>query len=172
MNSNLDGATDPRDLTRPLYGASFGAAVRRYLGKYATFSGRASRSEFWWSMLFVWLVNLVPAFLATTGALMTMQWTVTNSVNSYNSYYSWEPSAEEFFGSPGIWMLFAGLGLSMVLWLAFIVPTAALYWRRLHDANLAGPLFFLMFVPGGSLALIIMALLPSRIEGRRFDVQR
>ena len=41
----------------------FGQAVATCLGKYATFSGRASRSEFWWFYLFVllvtWLVDLV-----------------------------------------------------------------------------------------------------------------
>lgn len=45
------GATDPGDLTLPLYGATFGQAVSRFYGSYARFSGRASRSEFWWVML-------------------------------------------------------------------------------------------------------------------------
>lgn len=45
------GATDPRDLTLPLYGATFGQAVARFFRSYARFSGRASRSEYWWGVL-------------------------------------------------------------------------------------------------------------------------
>ncbi|MDF3336219.1 DUF805 domain-containing protein [Mycolicibacterium septicum] len=47
------GATDPRDLTLPLYGATFGQAVARFFRSYARFSGRASRSEYWWVQLAV-----------------------------------------------------------------------------------------------------------------------
>ncbi len=45
------GATDPRDLTLPLYGATFDQAVSRFFRSYARFSGRASRSEYWWVQL-------------------------------------------------------------------------------------------------------------------------
>lgn len=38
-------ATDPADA--PLPGCTFGQAVRRFYGRYARFSGRASRSEYW-----------------------------------------------------------------------------------------------------------------------------
>lgn len=40
-----------RGLSEPLYPASFLEAVGRFYGKYAIFSGRASRSEFWWVQL-------------------------------------------------------------------------------------------------------------------------
>ncbi|BBH17578.1 hypothetical protein Back2_18650 [Nocardioides baekrokdamisoli] len=42
-----------------LRGASFGQAVQRFWTKYATFDGRASRSEFWYSVLFGVLVSIV-----------------------------------------------------------------------------------------------------------------
>ena len=48
---------------RPLYGAGFGQAVRRFWSKYATFSGRASRSEFWWWQLANLLVAVVLAVI-------------------------------------------------------------------------------------------------------------
>ena len=50
-------------LSQPLYGATLGQAVKRYFTKYATTSGRASRSEYWWATLAVGLVNLVFAIL-------------------------------------------------------------------------------------------------------------
>ena len=42
-----------------LQGASFGTAISRFWNRYATFSGRASRSEYWWAALFNILVALV-----------------------------------------------------------------------------------------------------------------
>ena len=39
----------------------FQDAVRTVFGKYATISGRAARSEYWWWVLFVVLVNAVLA---------------------------------------------------------------------------------------------------------------
>ena len=37
---------------------SFGQAIQTVFQKYAEFSGRARRPEFWWWVLFVFLVNL------------------------------------------------------------------------------------------------------------------
>ena len=38
---------------------TFGQAVKHVFSNYATFRGRASRSEFWWFYLFIVIVNLV-----------------------------------------------------------------------------------------------------------------
>ena len=60
---------DPSDLARPYYGASFGIAVRRFLRKYISFSGRASRSEFWWAYLFQLLVSIPPFIVFMIGVI-------------------------------------------------------------------------------------------------------
>jgi uncharacterized membrane protein YhaH (DUF805 family) len=41
---------------------NFGQAISTCFSKYATFSGRASRPEFWWFALFQFLVSLVASF--------------------------------------------------------------------------------------------------------------
>ena len=41
----------------------FGEAIRTCMSKYATFEGRASRSEFWWFYLFTALVSLVASWV-------------------------------------------------------------------------------------------------------------
>lgn len=47
---------------------TFKEAVKTCLKKYAIFYGRASRSEFWWFMLFNFLVNFAAGFIsALTG---------------------------------------------------------------------------------------------------------
>ena len=42
---------------------SFADAVRTCLSKYVVFSGRARRSEYWWFVLFTFLVNLVASIV-------------------------------------------------------------------------------------------------------------
>ena len=42
---------------------NFGQAISTCLSKYATFSGRASRPEFWWFFLFQLLVSLAASML-------------------------------------------------------------------------------------------------------------
>lgn len=44
-------------------GPSFGEAVRLFLQKYAVFSGRANRPEFWYAVLFMVLLSIAAAVL-------------------------------------------------------------------------------------------------------------
>ena len=53
--------------TSALRGATFGQAVQRFWAKYATFNGRASRSEFWWAYLGLVVIYVV---LAIIGAVV------------------------------------------------------------------------------------------------------
>jgi uncharacterized membrane protein YhaH (DUF805 family) len=48
----------PQPTTTEADTMSFGAAIRSVLGQYATFSGRARRSEYWWWVLAHTLVGL------------------------------------------------------------------------------------------------------------------
>ncbi|MEY9952463.1 DUF805 domain-containing protein [Leifsonia sp. EB34] len=133
-------------LDQPLYGASFGEAIRRFFKKYSDFTGRASRSEFWWWYLFAVVIAIVFSILiATLG-------TVGNGGRGYG---------------PIGWILI----VAYIVWVvAILVPSIALIWRRLHDANLPGPFFFLGFIPFvGGIILLVLYLLPSKPEGARFD---
>lgn len=61
-------------------GLSFGEAVKRCLSLYATFQGRAARSEYWWFLVFTFLATFVAAFLGGTSgpeageALIVLTW--------------------------------------------------------------------------------------------------
>lgn len=59
INSDARGETDPK---------TFFESIRVCLKKYAEFNGRASRSEFWWFMLFVLLVCAALVYLSETAA--------------------------------------------------------------------------------------------------------
>jgi uncharacterized membrane protein YhaH (DUF805 family) len=141
-------------LWAPLYGASFGTAIKRFFAKYSDFTGRASRSEYWWAYLFFVIVNVVIQLIGVVFG---------------GSGANVDAAGNVSFGA-GFWV---STVLSLIWTLATIVPWLALVWRRLHDANLAGPLFFLVLIPFvGGLIVFIFTLLGSKPEGARFDRPR
>ncbi len=166
----FDGATDPDDLSRPLYGASFGQAIRRFLKNYAGFSGRASRSEYWWTVLFSFLASLIPLAFYIAGAVMLASASAASS--AYNDGFGDEfgSSSSAPAAGLGITILIVGVILLLAVGLGLLVPTIAVTWRRFHDANFAGPFYFLSFIPYvGGLVVLVFMFLPSSPLGRRFD---
>ena len=109
------------------------------LTRYAQFTGRASRSEFWWFQLFIMIVS-IPLYLL-----------------SFYAGYS---------GSQGLALVVTGLGVVMCL--AFVLPSIAATIRRLHDTDRSGWWLLLGFVPFVSLVLLVFLLLPGTPGGNRF----
>ncbi|WP_150951640.1 DUF805 domain-containing protein [Microbacterium testaceum] len=138
-------------LSQPYYGAPLGAAVQRFFKKYATFSGRASRSEFWWWIL----ANAVISFVLSMLAL------ITGGGGGVDAAGNPVPPS-------GLGMVFF---IVLLLWgLATIVPHLALLARRLHDSNRSGFWMFIAFVPlVGGIILLVFELLPADPRGARFD---
>ncbi|MDT0211890.1 DUF805 domain-containing protein [Curtobacterium sp. BRD11] len=145
-------------LWAPWYGIGFVQAHARYWRKYVRFDGRASRSEFWW--VYLWNV----AISVVLGAI----WGIGFAQSGRETYVT--PSGVETVVSEPSALFFI-MGYVGTLWMLVIVlPSIALAWRRLHDANLAGPFFFLGLVPFfGGIALLVFTLLDSKPAGARFD---
>lgn len=166
-------ATASAPLLAPLSRASFGQAVSRFFRKYATFRGRASKSEFWWVALFLFLVTLVPNALATAGLASGLAYSFAHqspvSVGSGHVVgYAQPPLLDDPTAAA---LLPPALAISGLLFVALVVPTLALIWRRLHDAGLAGPWFFTSLLPAvGPLFLAVLMLQPTQREARRFDI--
>ena len=133
-------------LSQPLYGATIGQAVNRFFKKYATFSGRASLSEYWWVALVFGIVNVV----------LSIIFFAAGGIGAYSNPPEL-PAAAVVIAV--IWFVFE---------LAIIVPTIAVTVRRLHDGNFAG-WFYLLSLVGLSIVVFILTLLPSKPEGARFD---
>lgn len=175
VTNQLDGATDPADLTRPLYGASFITAVKRLFKNYVKFTGRASRSEYWWAQLAYFLAMLIPIAIVIAGAVSNAQWAASQP----KPEYSFDPNTGHQFlvnnpvvleNAPGLGMLQLGFALAGLVGLVFFLPMLGAGVRRLHDANFSGLLFLLALIPGlGGLVLLVLMLLPSNPEGRRYD---
>ncbi|MFI2563434.1 DUF805 domain-containing protein [Paenarthrobacter sp. NPDC018779] len=138
-------------LWAPYYGATFGAAIRRFFTKYAVFNGRASRSEYWWSVLALtitdFLVLIIASLLSALGSTVSEYGTSTP-------------------GPGGI----VGLILMFAYYAAIIVPSIALTVRRLHDGNLSGFMILLGLIPGfGGIIILVFSLLSPNPAGQRFD---
>ncbi|MGD9606090.1 MAG: DUF805 domain-containing protein [Leucobacter sp.] len=163
----FDGAASPDQLNRPLYGASFGQAVKRFFKNYANFKGRASRSEYWWVALFTFLIELIPLILYIIGLSLMAGGAIASADSSGN--FTTTPASEAAIGGGAV-LFTIGLILLIVIGLAILIPSLAIAWRRLHDANFAGPFWFLSLTSVGSIIVLIFTLLPPKPEGRRFDV--
>ena len=116
---------------------SFFEAVRTcMMDKYATFSGRAPRAEYWWFYLFVNLVVLVSVMLmGIAGLLLSME--ITRPMIGWS-------------------LLFFGVIVCMSL----VIPSISVTIRRLHDTGRSGWWYLVNFIPyvGGILLLIFCVL--------------
>jgi uncharacterized membrane protein YhaH (DUF805 family) len=121
-------------LNRPYYGIGFGKAFKRAFRKYATFSGRASPSEYWWFQLVnILVVTVAFACFAVFGGL---------------GFYGWAGTAHSYGTPDAVWMMAWLLppGLLFLWGLATFIPNLALVWRRLHDSGHSGAWYLLPFL--------------------------
>lgn len=51
---------------------TFGDAIKKCFNNYATFTGRATRAEFWWWALFSFMVGIVTTFIPFVGWLVSL----------------------------------------------------------------------------------------------------
>lgn len=107
-----------------------------YLGvlkKYAVFSGRATRSEYWYFILFSIIIGTAINLLGIFGI----------NANVIGNIYG----------------------------LAVLIPTIAVFVRRLHDTNHTGWWFFLGFIPLiGQIILIVFLATDSDPSTNQYGV--
>ncbi|MBI4900700.1 MAG: DUF805 domain-containing protein [Actinobacteria bacterium] len=135
----------------PRPSVTMGQAVRLWLKNWKNFSGRASRSEYWWVALAAAIVSMVFALLFVVIVVAAAA--------------SGTASDSMMAGVVGVlWGVMALLGL------ATVVPTLSLGIRRLHDTNQSGWMYLLNFVPyvGGIILIVLMAQ-ASNPAAARFD---
>lgn len=122
----------------------FKASVRTCFSKYATFTGRAGRSEFWWFVLFNLIARIVARIvdgILFGGPMVMMQ--------HGHGYGMWEVY------SPG------GIVTGIVM-LGLILPQLAVGARRLHDIGRSGWWQLIVLIPLlGWLLLLYWFVQPS-----------
>ena len=137
--------------TNPRPSVTMGQAVKLWLKNWKNFSGRASRSEFWWVEL-------------ALGILMTVLMTVL--IIGGIAIAAASGGSDPAFGL-AIALAYGVLGL---VGLATLVPSVSLGVRRLHDTNQSGWLYLVTFIPYvGSIILIVLMAQASNPAGARFD---
>jgi uncharacterized membrane protein YhaH (DUF805 family) len=123
----------------PHYGIGLVPALKRGFQKYATFSGRASRSEYWY-----WVLANLIVYLVLYGLTIGLGLATRGSSND--------------FGPGGV----APLVLLIVWIFGTIVPNIAIAVRRLHDAGYSGLYYLLSFIPYlGSLIVMVFCALQT-----------
>ena len=136
-------STQPGEPVGPL------KAIGNYVRKGFQFSGRASRSEYWWIALYSFLISGAAEYAQTRNE-------------------NWIEDTGAFESTAGI--IIALVILAVLILLAIF--SIALNVRRLHDCNLSGWWYLLILIPLlGTLALLIIAALPPDPHGVRFDPQ-
>ena len=125
----------------PLPGASFGEAVKRFFQRYAQFRGYASRSEFWWSFLFI-VVSLFALYLVFGVGIAAL---LANDAAD---------ASAGFFG-------ILTVGIIGIFGLATLLPRLAVMVRRLHDTGKSG-LWVLFVLFGLDIVPLILCCFDSR----------
>ena len=128
------GPAGPAPLHLPQYDATIGQAASRFWRKFAVFSGRASRSEYWWWALIAFVISLV---LQLVGTLV------------FGGGLFLDPTDPSLDPRQVLLPLAPSLAWSLVT----LVPSLALTVRRLHDTNRSG-WWYLLSLPA------LVALVP------------
>lgn len=116
----------------------FADAIRTCLGKYATFSGRASRSEYWWFYLFLIILSFVAGIL---DALL----------------FGYDPATGATLPV-----------ITLIVGLAMLLPSLAAVVRRLHDTDRSGWWYLLVLTVVGVIVLIVFLVIKGTKGPNRF----
>lgn len=118
---------------------TFTQSVKTVLSKYATFTGRAARSEYWWFALFIFLMSIP---LAAIDQLL-----VAPSLG----YESFKEATPQF--------------VSWLFSLAMLLPSISVAVRRMHDLNKSGWWVLIIFIPLIGFLLMLYWFVQRGTEG-------
>jgi uncharacterized membrane protein YhaH (DUF805 family) len=127
---------------------NFTEAVKSVYAKYATFSGRAARSEYWWFALFSLIAAIV--IMVVEGALGLGQGSMQSGGGGFSASYNG--------------------GILSIIWsLGNIIPSLAVGVRRLHDTDRSGWWLLIALVPIiGAIVLIVFFCSRGTAAANRF----
>ena len=135
MGAGMPGVAMPMggSYGRPLSAMPFMGALKTcFKDKYFDFSGRASRSEFWWCYLGIGLLQM------GIGVLWFISMLIAMSVQM-------EPDIFFMCSLCGMMPIYIGMG----------IPYLAASVRRLHDVGYSGWWMLIGFVPFGGIILLV-----------------
>ena len=114
-------------------------AIKLFFKNYANFSGRSTRSEFWWAQL------AITCFYFVVFIIITIAGGISEATSG---------GGDIILGLFALIIMVGSLGL--------VIPCLSLAVRRLHDVGKSGMFYFISFIPYvGSIILIIFYAMPS-----------
>lgn len=117
--------------------------------KYSTISGRASRAEYWWFTLFMYII-----FVAIYALMLLMAAFVRQEID-------YSPLLAVF-----LVIMFGIMGIVSIL---LIVPSICVTVRRLHDIGRSGWWILLSFAPIVRFVVLVFTLMPSQPTANEYD---
>jgi len=126
---------------------TFGESVRTCLSKYVTWQGRASRSEYWYFVLF--------AILCYIAAMI-----IDNALGTTFKFMNPQTGEEQSLGYGYAYMLVA-LGL--------FLPALSAMVRRLHDTDRSGWWYWIALIPLiGAIVLLVWFCTRGTVGDNRY----
>lgn len=145
---------------------SFFEAVKTCFSKYATFKGRARRSEFWW----FYLLSLVPGIAISwlskwkLGKVSEIESQAMEALFDQEKYDALMAQASSIDTTFFTWAIIFGV-ISLVL----LLPGLAVWVRRLHDVGKSGHMLWLILVCGvGALIPLVMCISDGKPEANQY----
>ena len=105
---------------------TFGKAIKTCLSKYAVFTGRARRAEYWYFVLFMVLVSWALSIWSSVKLLPLFLLDGPGAADAWTNPF-------EILKLGGAPMIISG-----IFSLAMLLPSLAVFVRRLHDTNHSG----------------------------------
>lgn len=145
---------------------NFGEAIKSVFSKYATFSGRARRSEFWYFFLFNFLVSfvlgLIP-FLSVVSGLWTLAVLIPSIAVAVRRFHDIGKSGWTYL----YFLIPSFLFIGYIFY--FVIKTALPYIKAGYDVD-AEFIAYLLTTNSSSLAIIGILMLISLITSIIFIV--
>ncbi|MBR1732419.1 MAG: DUF805 domain-containing protein [Alloprevotella sp.] len=145
---------------------SFVEAIKACFAKFATFKGRARRSEFWW----FYLLNAIPGLamsyltnwkLGKVNEIQSKAMEVLFDEEKYDAIMAQAASVDSTFYT---WAAVLG-----VIMLVLLIPGLAVWVRRLHDVGKSGHMLWLILVCGvGGLIPLVMCISDGKPEPNQY----
>ena len=133
------------------------SAYKKFWTRYADFSGRSSRSDFWWVVLCNFLITLPFSLIALFGFLIPLF-----SEIYYAGLYDYEPDLSGAMAGAGLAVFI--MFLLTIYWLATIVPHLAITVRRLRDAGFHWAFIFLGVGPSIASLIPVLNILAALVS--------
>ena len=133
------------------------SAYKKFWTRYADFSGRSSRSDYWWVVLCHFLITLPFSLIAFFGFLIPLF-----SEIYYAGLYDYEPDLSGAMAGAGLAVFI--MFLLTIYWLATIVPYLAITVRRLRDAGFHWSFIFLGVGPTIASLIPVLNILAALVS--------